>query len=551
MTAPSRRRFVAGSFTAGAAAGLAAAGLPTTARAATPAAAPAPRTAAQAAAPAPRVTPGDPRYADLAVRGSNKRFTAHPDVFRPVTTTRQVVDAVADAVRQRKRIAVRSGGHCYENVVGDPAVRVVIDLGAMDAVTYDAGRRAFMIEAGARLMDVYRALFEGWGVTLPGGASATVGFGGHIAGGGYGALTRAHGLAADHLYAVEVVVVDAFGCARAVVATREKDDPHRDLWWAHTGGGGGNFGVVTRYWFRSPHATGTDPAQLLPRPPATILSNAVIFPREGMDKAAFGRLVRNHGLWHERNSGADSPYTGLYSGLVLPGRLKENDPGQSAIVFTHLDATLPDAPELLRRYVDELTDGVGVTPYITDTASDAWLTATLALAESQDTDKGRQKIKSAYLRRSFTDAQIDALYTHLNTADHRHESASVSIQSFGGHANTLPAHATAGSHRDSVLNVIFMNTWQDPQADADSIGWLRRLYRDVFASTGGVPVPGRGSDGCYINYPDIDLADPEWNSSGVSWQRLYYKDNYPRLQRIKAEWDPRGVFRQTLGIRPA
>ncbi|MFH8930824.1 FAD-binding oxidoreductase [Streptomyces pristinaespiralis] len=545
MTAPSRRRFVAQALTAGAAAGLTTTGLAPAARAATdPAPAPAP-------APALRVTPDDPRYAALSVRGSNKRFTATPDAFCLPATTADVVHAVGHAVQRRRRIAVRSGGHCYENVVGDPAVQVVIDLAAMNAVTYDPRRRAFMVEAGAQLIDVYKSLYYGWGVTLPGGASATVGFGGHITGGGYGALSRAFGLAADHLYALEVVVVDAFGRARAVVATREPGDPHRDLWWAHTGGGGGNFGIVTRYWFRSPHAHGDDPAHLLPRPPATIVSNAVIYPRDGMDQAAFGRLLHNHGRWHEDNSDPASPYTGLYSGLVLPGRLKDNDPGQSAIAFTHLDGTLPGSRELLDRYVSALTDGVGVTPYITDTASEPWLTATIALAESQDTDKGRHKIKSAYLRRALTRAQTDALFTHLNSTDHRNDSASVSLQSYGGRTNTLPAGATASAHRDSVLNVIFMNTWQDAEADTVNIDWLRRTYRDVFAATGGVPVPGRGSDGAYINYPDIDLADPRWNTSGVPWHHLYYKDNYPRLQRIKAKWDPRGVFRHALSVRPA
>jgi hypothetical protein len=322
------------------------------------------------------------------------------------------------------------------------------------------------------------------------------------------------------------------------------------LWWAHTGGGGGNFGIVTRYWFRSPGARGTDPTRLLPRPPAGIISNAVLFPREGMDKDAFGRLIHNHGRWHERNSQARSPYAGLYSGLVLPGMLRENDPGQSAIAFTHLDATLPGARELLDRYVSALTDQVPVTPYITDTADEPWLAATLALAQSQDTDQGRHKIKSAFLRRAFTRDQSDALHTHLHSSDHRHDSASVSLQSFGGHTNNLPAHATASAHRDSVLQVIFMNTWQDPQADTAGIDWLRRLYRDVFATTGGVPA-GRGSDGCYINYPDIDLADPRWNTSGVPWHHLYYKNNYPRLQRIKAAWDPRGVFDHPLAIHPA
>jgi hypothetical protein len=53
----------------------------------------------------------------------------------------------------------------------------------------------------------------------------------------------------------------------------------------------------------------------------------------------------------------------------------------------------------------------------------------------------------------------------------------------------------------------------------------------------------------FINHPDTDLADPTLNTSGVLWNTLYYKENYPRLQRIKARWDPRSVFRHALSIR--
>jgi aclacinomycin oxidase len=71
---------------------------------------------------------------------------------------------------------------------------------------------------------------------------------------------------------------------------------------------------------------------------------------------------------------------------------------------------------------------------------------------------------------------------------------------------------------------------------------VRAFYRDVFAQTGGVPAPGDGFDGALINHPDTDLADPTLNTSGVAWQTIYYQVNYPRLQRVKAQWDPRNVF---------
>jgi aclacinomycin oxidase len=116
----------------------------------------------------------------------------------------------------------------------------------MKLVYYDAERGAVAVEAGATVGETFRTLFENWGTVIPLGEYPEIGMGGHVVGGAFGFLCRQLGLAADYLYAVEVVTVDKGGRASRVVATREASDPHRDLWWAHTGGGGGNFGVVTR-----------------------------------------------------------------------------------------------------------------------------------------------------------------------------------------------------------------------------------------------------------------------------------------------------------------
>ena len=212
----------------------------------------------------PKITPDDPRYRAVVEKRFNKRFRASPDYVRLVSSTEQVVAAVEEAVREGRRLAVTSGGHCLEGFVSDPEVRVILDVSPMKRVYYDAERRAVAVEAGATVGETFRALFETWGVVIPLGEYPEIGMGGHVAGGAFGFLCRQLGLAADYLYAVEVVTVDEGGRASSVVATRETSDPNRDLWWAHTGGGGGNFGIVTRYWFRSPGASGEDPAGLLP-----------------------------------------------------------------------------------------------------------------------------------------------------------------------------------------------------------------------------------------------------------------------------------------------
>ncbi len=126
-----------------------------------------------------------------------------------IQSTEDAVAAVQDAVRSGKRIAVRGGGHCFEDFVDSSDIEVLLDMSTYDAVTWDPQYRAFSIGAGAILETVYKELFFGWGLTVPGGGCLGVGVGGHFSGGGYGPLSRKYGSVVDHLYGVEIVVVDA------------------------------------------------------------------------------------------------------------------------------------------------------------------------------------------------------------------------------------------------------------------------------------------------------------------------------------------------------
>src|SRR5260370_10486170 len=238
-----------------------------------------------------RLGPDDPRYRAVLDKQFNKRFRARPDYVRVTSSTDHVIDAIDEAVREGRRLVVTSGGHCLEGFVSDPEARVIIDIAAMKRVYWDAELGAVAVEAGATVGETLRALLEGWGVVVPVGEYPGIGMGGHVAGGAFGFLCRQLGLAADYLYAVEVVTVDAGGRARSTVATREPSDPHRELWWAHTGGGGGNFGIVTRYGFRSPGAAGDDPARSLPRAPESITTSRAEWERSEIDERAVLRRV--------------------------------------------------------------------------------------------------------------------------------------------------------------------------------------------------------------------------------------------------------------------
>ena len=89
----------------------------------------------------------DPRYADLVGRGINARFRADPETIQVVGATEHVVRVMEEVARQGKRVGIRSGGHCFEGLVDNPAVEVVLDISEMNAVYFDASRRAFAVEA--------------------------------------------------------------------------------------------------------------------------------------------------------------------------------------------------------------------------------------------------------------------------------------------------------------------------------------------------------------------------------------------------------------------
>lgn len=505
---------------------------------------PAQAAAAPSASGPVKIRPDDPRY-DSLLRGNNFRHVGRPDEIRVAGSTDQVVRAVAEAVRTGRRIAVRSGGHCFENFTTDPSVRMLLDLSAMDEIAYDAGRRAFSVQPGATLGQVYRALFKGWGVTIPGGGCPAVGAGGHFVGGGYGTLSRRYGSVVDHLYGVEVVVVGRDGTARAVIATREPDDPHRDLWWAHTGGGGGNFGVVTRYWLRSPGATG-DPSRLLPPSPQRMLECVLVWPWAGMTEQAFTTLMRNFGVWHEHNSAPGSRAAGLFGLFLAQHRNAGNFP-----VVAQIDADLPGADDVVTDFVTAVTAGTSVQPIVNLRRTMPWLHKTTwpGTGELGDGATRRNKLKAGYLRRSLTGRQLAAVYRNLTNSTGSAKSGLLLV-GYGGQVNVTSPDATAVAQRDAVMKAVFQTVWADEADDVANLAWIRTFYRDVYADTGGVPVPDDVNDGSYINYPDTDLADPAWNTSGVPAHTLYYKDNYPRLQQVKARWDPRGVFRHALSVEP-
>ncbi|MEU4668937.1 FAD-dependent oxidoreductase [Amycolatopsis sp. NPDC023774] len=190
------------------------------------------------------VLPTDSGFA-TAKRGFNPLFDGHTPAAVAKVRKPEDVQACFEAAASRLPIAARSGGHSYAGY-SVPDGGLIVDVGSMSSVQVQGDQ--VVIGAGARLGDVYAALAKA-GRCLPAGSCPTVGIAGLTLGGGIGVVARKYGLTCDHLVSAQVVTPD--GKLRTAGA-----DSEPDLFWALRGGGGGNFGIVTSFTFRTDPAPG-------------------------------------------------------------------------------------------------------------------------------------------------------------------------------------------------------------------------------------------------------------------------------------------------------
>jgi FAD/FMN-containing dehydrogenase len=206
------------------------------------------------------IGPDDPEYDDarmVFVRSVDRRPAA---IVRPAGAA-EVAAVVSLAREHGLELAVRSGGHSPAgHGVSDGGI--VLDLSAMKRLEIDAGARVAWAETGLTAGEVTVAAAR-HGLAVGFGDSATVGIGGITLGGGLGYLSRKHGLTIDSLLAAEVVTADGD-------RLHADEQQHPGLFWALRGGGG-NFGVATRFRYRlQPVDMVTGGMLVLPATPETI-----------------------------------------------------------------------------------------------------------------------------------------------------------------------------------------------------------------------------------------------------------------------------------------
>jgi FAD/FMN-containing dehydrogenase len=439
-------------------------------------------------------------------------FNARFDEVRPQALVQaRTVDDVRQALGFVRRFGLavtsRSGGHSY---AGHSTGRgLVIDVGPMNDVAVEGDRA--VVGAGARLHDVYGHLLA-HGVCIPSGTCGGVGIAGITMGGGIGLLHRVHGLTCDALLAARVVTAEG--------EVRECDvELEPDLFWALRGGGGGNFGIVTSFTFR------THPVRAVER-----------FGLVWHDEEP-ARVLEAWQRWAPTLPDDVWSASTLWAGDPPPARMIASINGVSLGDRARLGALLGDLVGAVGRpptartqqtlsFRELLLDHEGCGSFPGPECASA---------------PGRRALRPASTGSSdlFDDwVPAEGVAALVQGVRARHESgepAVVLLDLLGGVVGGVPRAATAFVHRPARFVAQYLVTYPTG-APAD-----RLAAAGAWAHGMRAVMRPWSSGRAYQNYLDPQIVD---------WPAAYYGDNYARLVRVKAQYDPGQVFRFPQGIPP-
>lgn len=435
--------------------------------------------------------PGEGGYDD-ARRLWNAAHDRRPAFIARCTGTADVAAAVRFGTAHDLPLAVRGGGH---SIPGHSACDggLMIDLSPMAAVAVDAGQRLAHAGPGATLRELDLAT-EAHGLATPGGEISHTGVAGLTLGGGVGWLSRMFGLACDNLVAAEVVT-----------ATGEVVTADDDLLWGLRGGGG-NFGVVTRFTYRLHEV-------------APMLAGLVAYPLDRGREALhlFRDLVTQAPDELSLSCVCVTAPPAPFVPAELHGRpivaiavAWVGDPADGEPWAARLRASLP------------AVDALGVLPY--------------SAVQSQFDDGAPPGLHS-YIRSEWLRGLDDAAIDHVLDAVRGWSSpmSQVLIRQLGGAIARVPQEATAFSFRDAALMLTVPAIWASPREDpAPHVAWSRALWSALRPMSCG---------GGYVNQLDGDEGPGRVREA-------YAPATWERLVALKRRYDPDNVFRLNQNIPP-
>ena len=438
------------------------------------------------------IVPGDPAYGEARAI-FNAMIDRRPGVIAQCANVNDVVRAVHFGRNLGLEIAVRGGGH---GVAGKALTDggLVIDLRRMNAVSVDPEARTAIVAGGATMSHLDRATGL-HGLATTGGRVSTTGVGGFTLGGGGGWLDRKFGLACDNLLSVELVTADG-----SIV--RASDDENPELFWA-LHGGGGNFGVATSFTFRLHGLPSVTAALLLWRPGA------------GPDVL---RTYRDFmGSAPDEVGGAVVYLTGPAEEFV-----PEHLVGELALAVVVVYA----GPEAEARKAAAAMLALG---------HEGELIAEMPYAELQcmlDDPPGYRNYWSAEYLDALPDEAIDLFCARANDMVVPSPSQHA-LFCQGGAVGRGPAdYPVPWRHAPWVVHPF--GAWQEPADDERGRRWARDIRADLKPWSSGA---------VYLNFIGDEGEDRVVAGFG--------RENYARLAKVKAQYDPENVFRLNHNIKPA
>jgi FAD/FMN-containing dehydrogenase len=431
------------------------------------------------------VAPSDGDFGKLR-RAYNLRTLKRPQAIVLPKTARGVASAIGWVRAHRAPFCVRGGGHSYEALSQSDGV--VIDMRLIAETRLDAREGLLSAAGGATLGAAYRAAGDA-GLAMTGGSCPTVGIAGNTLGGGYGFLARRFGMACDSLVSLEMV--DAAG---RVLTADARDNA--DLLWACRGGGGGSFGIVTRFQLRC-HRVG----------------QLTVFGISWQLPPARAKAVMK--AWQGWAPNAPRDITSIL-------RIASSGSGSMTLACAGQRVGGPDRLEAeLRPLLEAGGQSARLRKYAT--------TFSGSVRHFTPPDEPVfMKGKSDYVAAPMSDAGIETLMDGLR----RLPAAAVTVicDAYGGAIADVPVADSAFAHRQGVLYSMQYYAPVPAGAAEARLAQIRGLYAAMRPYVSGA---------AYVNYPDLDLPDAA---------AAYWGGNLARLRQVKAAYDPDNLFRHAQSV---
>jgi FAD/FMN-containing dehydrogenase len=435
------------------------------------------------------IGPGDPDY-DRARTIFYGGFDRRPAAIVRVADADDVARVVSFARETGLELAVRSGGHSAAGY-GLSHGGIVLDLSQMKHLQIDPERRTAWAQTGLTAGE-YTTAAAAHGLATGFGDTGSVGIGGITLGGGVGFLSRKHGLTIDHLLAAEIVTADGR-------LLRVNADTHTNLFWAIRGGGG-NFGVATRFQFRL-HQVDTivGGMLLLPATPDVIRSFIAEAEAAPEELSTIVNIM----------PAPPMPFlpAELYSQLVVMAFMVYAGPveaGERAIApFRALATPIADMVRPMR-YPEMFPPAAG---------------------DFHPSAVGR----TMFLDRIDLDT-AETIFAHLQASDAAMRV--VQLRVLGGAIARVPADATAFAHRRSRIMANVAAFYEGPDDRAVREAWVTELAAAL----------DQGVSGTYVNF----LGD----EGAARVRDAYPGSTWDRLAAVKARYDPTNLFRLNQNIPP-